>query len=773
MTQITVDVAKMHCAACASNVEQTIKKLAGVKSCAVNFAAEKAAIEFDEALITYEAIEAAVVKRGFGLIKAESDVSRQNVQRAERKAAENEDYKRRFVLSAIFTLPLALFAMVPMFMEGLGYPLPDAVNPMHYPAFNTVTQMLLTVPVLFINRRIFLDGFRNLFGGRPNMDSLIAKGTAVAFLYSLYITGMSLFAGTHGASGMANPLGGFGLEHQRLADTHYMPYYEVSAVILTLIVLGKFLEAKAKGRTSAAIEKLIGLAPKTAKIMRNGTEMEVPIEEVRVGDIVLVRPGEKIPVDGVIRSGSTSVDESMLTGESMPVNKKEGDAVIGASINKNGSIRYEATKIGEDTVLAQIIKLVENAQASKAPIARLADIVSGYFVHAVIAIALVAGAVWLISGAGLAFSLIIFISVLVIACPCALGLATPTAIMVGTGKGAENGILIKSGVALETAHKINTVVLDKTGTLTEGKPAVTDIINFGTNCSEVTLRLTALAEMHSEHPLGEAIVRYAREQGCDLSPTGTFTAVPGQGLIAEIEGHTVIVGNQKLMLGQKIAVDIALQDAACLAGEGKTPMYAAIDGALAGIIAVADTIKPSSASAVKKLRDMGLEVVMLTGDNRATAEAMARQAGITRVLAEVLPHEKAEAITTLQQERVVAMVGDGINDAVALTQADVGIAIGSGTDVAIESAEIVLMSGDLTGVAAAIRLSRMTIRNIKQNLFWALAYNVMGIPIAMGIPYIFGGPLLNPMIAAVAMCLSSLSLIANVLRLKKVKLRDD
>ncbi|MCL2499516.1 MAG: heavy metal translocating P-type ATPase [Defluviitaleaceae bacterium] len=767
MTQITVDVLKMHCAACASNVEQTIKKQNGVSKCTVNFASEKAAIEFDEAVITYEIIEAAVVRRGFGLIKHITDAPRQDTQRAERKAMEADGYKRRFILSAFFTLPLAVFAMVPMFMEGLGYPLPNAVNPMHYPAFNTITQMLLTIPVLVINRRVFNDGFRNLFGGRPNMDSLIAKGTAVAFLYSLYITVMSLFADTHGMSEA----------HRRLADTHYMPYYEVSAVILTLIVLGKFLEAKAKGRTSAAIEKLIGLTPKTAKVIRNGTEMNVPIEEVRVGDVVLVRPGEKVPVDGVVLSGETAVDESMLTGESMPVNKKTGDTVIGASINKNGSIRYEATKVGGDTVLAQIIKLVEDAQASKAPIARLADIVSGYFVHAVIVIALVTGAVWLISGAGLAFSLIIFISVLVIACPCALGLATPTAIMVGTGKGAENGILIKSGVALETAHKLNAVVLDKTGTLTEGKPAVTDILNYGSGKTEDIVRLAALAETHSEHPLGEAIVRYGKEQGLIRNETAqqadTFTAVPGQGLIASIEGCAVIVGNKVLMAAQKIDIEAAQNDAERLASEGKTPMYTAIDGIFAGIIAVADTIKPSSAAAVRKLQGMGLEVVMLTGDNRATAEAIAKQAGITQVLAEVLPHEKAEAITKLQKEHRVAMVGDGINDAVALTQADVGIAIGSGTDVAIESAGIVLMSGDLMGVAAAIRLSKKTIRNIKQNLFWALAYNVMGIPVAMGVLYIFGGPLLNPMIAAVAMCLSSLSLIANVLRLKRVRLRDD
>jgi Cu+-exporting ATPase len=751
----------MHCAACAANVEKTIKKLTGVMECKVNYATEKASITFDEAVITYEEIEAASVKRGYGLVRIIPEAPDDALHRKERKAKEADDYKRRFILSAFFTLPLAVFAMVPMFMESVGRPLPDAVNPMHYPAFNAITQMLMTLPVLIINWRVFRDGFRNLFGGRPNMDSLIAKGTAVAFIYSFYITVMSLFADTYIR---------FPDAHQRLAETHYMPYYEVAAVILTLIVLGKFLESKAKGRTSEAIEKLINLAPKTAKIIRRNTEMEIPIEEVRVGDIVLVRPGEKIPVDGKVISGSTNVDESMLTGESMPVSKTPGDTVIGASINKNGSIQYEATKVGKDTVLAQIIQLVENAQASKAPIARLADIVSGYFVHAVIAIALVAGLVWLISGAGFAFSLTIFISVLVIACPCALGLATPTAIMVGTGKGAENGILIKSGVALETAYKLTAIVLDKTGTLTEGKPKVTDIINLWSNRPELLLRLAALAEVHSEHPLGEAIVRHAKEQSLDLTTKGTFEAVPGQGLIAAMEGYTVVVGNKALMTVQGIDINTALDEAVRLAEEGKTPMYIAIDGSLAGIIAVADTLKPTSVDAVKKMQSMGLEVVMLTGDNQATAQAMARQAGISQVLAEVLPHEKAEAIQRLQAKGRVAMVGDGINDAVALTQADVGIAIGTGTDVAIESAEIVLMGGDLMGVAKAISLSKKTIRNIKQNLFWAFAYNVMGIPVAMGILYLFGGPLLNPMIAAVAMCLSSLSLLTNVLRLKRMKL---
>ena len=765
MKQIVADVAKMHCAACAANVEKTVLKLPGVEKCAVNYATEKASITFDEGLITYEEIEKAVVKRGFGLSRKEDAgegvaVMQEAAQeKEENKAKESDTLWRRFVHSAFFTLPLMVFSMMPMFLHSAGRPLPHEWNPMHYPVFNTVTQLLMTAPVLLINWRVFKDGFRNLFNGVPNMDSLIAKGTSVAFVYSLYITAMAMV----------------GDPYHPLADTHFMPYFEVSAVILTLIVLGKYMEAKAKGRTSEAIKKLIGLAPKTAKIIRDGAELEVPIADVRVGDIVTVRPGEKIPVDGRVISGESAVDESMLTGESMPVNKKIGSTVIGASINKTGAFQYEATKIGKDTVLAQIIQLVENAQAAKAPIARLADIVSGYFVHTVIIIAVITGLVWLISGAGLGFSLTIFISVLVIACPCALGLATPTAIMVGTGKGAEHGILIKSGVALETAHKISAVVLDKTGTITEGKPTVTDIIPFNAHKTEEILQLAAAAEVYSEHPLGEAIVRYAKAQGLLENEAGKntgakFTAVPGEGIVAAVEVHTVIVGNKALMENQNIPLsEAAATEAARLAAEGKTPMYIAVDATFAGIIAVADAIKPTSAEAIKRLQRMGLDVVMLTGDNQVTANAIARQAGVSTVIAEVLPHEKAEAIKKLQQNKKTAMVGDGINDAVALTQADVGIAIGSGTDIAIESADIVLMSGDLMGVASAISLSKKTIRNIKQNLFWAFAYNIMGIPVAMGILYLFGGPLLNPMIAAVAMCLSSLSLLANVLRLKKTK----
>jgi len=567
-----------------------------------------------------------------------------------------------------------------------------------------------------------------------------------------------------------------------------MFYYETAAVILTLITLGKYMEAKSKGKTSEAIQKLMGLAPKSARIIQDGMEVEIPIEDVAVGDVLVVRPGEKMPVDGTIIYGETTVDESMLTGESMPVSKQLGDNIIGASINGNGAIRYEATKVGKDTMLAQIVKLVEDAQNSKAPIARLADIISGHFVHVVIVLALLAGGAWLIAGEGVAFSLTIVVSVLVIACPCALGLATPTAIMVGTGKGAENGILVKGGEALETAHKITTVVLDKTGTVTEGRPFVTDIILTPYEKSiaadekeflneDYILRLAAAAEAMSEHPLGEAIVRYGQERFGSLPDAEGFKAVTGQGVEATVEGRGVIIGNKRMMESYSVDSSHFAAEINRLAKEGKTPMYVALcetgddKAAPVAIIAVADIIKPTSKAAISQLNNMGINIVMLTGDNRLTAEAVAREAGITSVQAEVLPHDKAAHVKLLQESgHKVAMVGDGINDAPALVQADVGIAIGTGTDVAIESAEIVLISGDLSGVPKAIYLSKRTMRNIKQNLFWAFMYNVLGIPIAMGLLYLFGGPLLNPMIAALAMSFSSVSVLGNVLRLRRVKL---
>jgi len=580
------------------------------------------------------------------------------------------------------------------------------------------------------------------------MDSLVALGTSAAFLYSLYGTVMVYLGETHFAMHL---------------------YYESAAVILTLITLGKYLESVSKGKTSEAIKKLLDLAPKTARILKNDSEIEVPVEQVVAGDIVIVRPGEKIPVDGQLIVGHSAVDESMITGESLPVEKQPGDSVVGASINKTGTFRYQATKVGKDTTLAQIIQLVEDAQGSKAPIARLADKVSGVFVPIVIGLALLAGLAWFFFGQeSWIFALTITISVLVIACPCALGLATPTAIMVGTGKGAENGVLIKSGDALETTRNITTIVFDKTGTITEGKPVVTDLLPYGEHTKETVLQLAASAEDGSEHPLGEAIVAAAKQQKLTFSSVSHFQAVPGHGITGRLDGKDVLLGNKKLMDQKQIDVSSVIASAEDLAKQGKTPMYVAMDGALIGLIAVADTVKTSSAQAIERLHQMGIKVAMITGDNARTAQAIADQVGIDEVISDVLPEDKAAKVAELQQTgQKVAMVGDGINDAPALAKADVGIAIGSGTDVAIESADIVLMRSDLMDVPTAVELSRATIKNIKENLFWAFAYNVLGIPVAMGLLHLFGGPLLNPMIAGAAMSFSSVSVLLNALRLKR------
>ena len=627
-------------------------------------------------------------------------------------------------------------------------PLPKIIDPMVNPMNFAVFQIILTVPVMAIGYKFYLIGFKNLIKLSPNMDSLIAVGTSAAFLYSV-----------------------FGMYKIATGDTSYAMhlYFEAAVTILTLITLGKYLEAISKGKTSEAIKKLMGLAPKTATIIREGNEIVIPIDEVVVGDIILVKPGEKLPVDGEVIEGSTAIDESMLTGESIPVEKIVGSNVIGASINKTGFIKYKATKVGRDTALSQIIKLVEDAQGSKAPIAKMADVISAYFVPIVIGLAIFSAIAWLIAGETPVFALTIFISVLVIACPCALGLATPTAIMVGTGKGAENGVLIKGGEALEITHKINTIVFDKTGTITEGKPVVTDIVSRGKE-NNILLALAASAEKGSEHPLGEAIVRAAIEKNIELKSLENFNAIPGHGIEVVIENESILLGNLKLMKERSIDIGELRGEADRLANEGKTPMFIAINNSLEGIIAVADTVKPSSINAIKELHNMGIKVAMITGDNKKTAEAIAKQVGIDIVLSEVLPEDKANEVKKLQgKDDKVAMVGDGINDAPALAQADIGIAIGSGTDVAIESADIVLMRSDLMDVIVAIKLSKATIRNIKQNLFCAFGYNVLGIPVAMGVLHIFGGPLLNPMIAAAAMSLSSVSVLANALRLKKFK----
>ncbi len=584
------------------------------------------------------------------------------------------------------------------------------------------------------------------------MDSLIAIGSTAAVLYGIYAT--------------------FGIVIVD-PEAHMDLYYESAGAIITLILFGKLLEAKTKGQTSSAIKKLIRLQPKKAKIIENGAEKEVLIENLKVGDIVIVKPGEKIAVDGRIVEGATSVDESMLTGESLPVSKKVGDKVVGGSINKNGSIRFEATEIGKNTVLSQIIKLVEEAQGSKAPISRMADIVAAYFVPIVIGIAIITGIAWFLSGSGLVTALSFFIAVLVIACPCALGLATPTSIMVGTGKGAENGILIKSGEALETAHKIKTIVFDKTGTITKGKPVLTDLIAYGNYNENELLKITASVENDSEHPLAEAIVNEAKEKNIEIKPYEKFRAMPGYGIRAIFEGKEVQIGNRKLMENRKINVEISQEDYDILLNEGKTPMYISIDNELAGLVAVADVIKETSKEAIEKLKKMGIKTVMLTGDNEKTAKFIAKQVGIDDVISEVLPYQKSQKVKELQEkDEFVAMVGDGINDSPALAQANVGIAIGNGTDVAIESADIVLIRNDLRDVAGAIALSKATITNIKENLFWAFFYNVLGIPFAAGIFYaFFNGPKLDPMIAAFAMSFSSVSVLGNALRLKFFKVK--
>lgn len=741
--EITIPIDGMTCSACSNAVELATKKLPGIETVSVNFATEKMTVKYNPQLVRISEIKQAVVKAGYQ--PREIDNSRQVDSDKIRKEKEISTLWLKFKVSLVFAVPLLYLAMGGM----LNWPIPSALAPMNYPLLYALVELFLVIPVVIAGYRFYIVGFSAIWRRSPNMDSLIAMGTSAAIGYSLY----SIYRITIGDFVYVEDL-----------------YFETAGVIITLILLGKSLEAVSKGRTSEAIKKLMGLSPKTAIVLHGEVEMEIPIDEVEVGDIVVVKPGSKIPVDGEVVEGHSSVDESMLTGESMPVDKLPGDKIIGASINKNGSLRFRATRVGSDTALAQIIRLVEDAQGSKAPIAHLADVVSGYFVPTVFAIATLSALAWYLAGQTPVFALSIFIAVLVIACPCALGLATPTAIMVGTGKGAEYGVLIKGGEALETTHKIKTIVFDKTGTITEGRPEVTDIIAApGVEKNEL-LQLAASAEKGSEHPLADAIVRGAEGEGLTLIKGEGFKAIPGHGIQVTLKGKALLLGNSRLMAERQIDLSGLTADAERLASEGKTPMYVAVDTQLAGIIAVADIVKPSSAQAIAKLHEMGIEVAMITGDNRKTAEAIAKSVGIDRVLAEVLPQDKANEVKKLQAEgKKVAMVGDGINDAPALAQADIGIAIGSGTDVAMESADIVLMRSDLMDVPTAIQLSKSTIRNIKQNLFWAFAYNVAGIPIAAGILFAFGGPKLNPIFAAAAMSLSSVSVLSNALRLKQFK----
>jgi len=735
----------MSCASCAMTIENAVSKMPGVDKASVNLATEIMTVEANDS-VTPEAIAKVVDGVGYGARPRGKSVEEELEEKNEKKEAHLREMKRNLTISAIFAVPLLFIAMADM----VGIPMPAFLSPMQSPVSYALIQLALVLPIIWLGRRFFVDGFKALSKGHPNMDSLVALGTSAAFLYSLYGTYHVLEGHAHFAMNL---------------------YYESAGVILTLITLGKYFEAVSKGKTSMAIQTLVGLAPKMATVLRDGQEVEVPVEEVQVGDLIRVKPGEKVPVDGVVTEGNSTVDESMLTGESIPVSKSVGDEVIGASLNKTGSFILKATKIGKDTALSQIIQLVEQAQGSKAPIAKLADKVSGVFVPIVIVLALVSGLAWYFLGQeSWVFALTITISVLVIACPCALGIATPTAIMVGTGKGAENGILLKSGEALEEANHVNMVVFDKTGTITNGTPVVTDVVTAENTDADALVRLAASLEVASEHPLGEAIVAKAKEQGATFDEVTNFEAIPGFGIKGHVGETLVFLGNEKWMRENGLVDEAMNEKANRFAEQGKTPLYIGYNDAVQGLIVVADTVKESSARAIQTLHEMGIQVAMMTGDHERTAQAIAAEVGIDRVFSEVLPQDKANYVSKLQEEGyIVAMVGDGINDAPALAQAQVGIAIGTGTDVAIESADAVLMKSDLMDVPAMLKLSRATIRNIKENLFWAFAYNVIGIPFAMGVLHLFGGPLLNPMIAGAAMSFSSVSVVLNALRLKRWK----
>lgn len=742
----TYAIEGMTCASCAMTVEKALGKLEGVEEISVNLATEKATLRYNRDLQNPTSLVKAVEEAGYQLIRLD-----EVEEMVDKGPSREENLWDRFVWSAVFTLPLLYIAMGPMLPFG-GLPLPALL---HQPLVFAVSQILLLIPILYIGRSFFTKGFKTLLQGHPNMDSLIAVGTGAALLQGLLMIIFLLFG-----------------KEVAMHGHHPELYFESAAVILTLITLGKYFEARSKGQTSEAIKKLMDLAPKTAQVLRDGQEIQVPLEEVVVGDFLIVRPGEKIAVDGVVVQGQSTVDESMLTGESLPVQKMEGDSIFGGTLNQQGAITMQATKVGRDTTLAQIIRLVEEAQGSKAPIAKLADQVSAVFVPIVMCLAVLSGLAWLLLGQhSWIFSLSITISVLVIACPCALGLATPTAIMVGTGKGAENGLLYKSGQAIETLQGVNTIVFDKTGTITEGKPQVTDIHLLSDKNREQVLQLAASSEQFSEHPLAQALLQAAQTEKIDLLPVTDFQALSGRGLSATIAEQTIYLGNEQLMREKEIDLSQGLAVAEAFARQAKTPVFLANQEGLLAVIAIADKVKETSRQAVQALQAMGLEVVMLTGDNEKTAQAIAREVGITQVVSQVLPDDKANQVKLLQEEgKTVAMVGDGINDAPALAQAHVGLAIGSGTDIAIESADIVLMHSDILDVVKAIKLSQATMRTIKQNLFWAFAYNVIGIPIAMGLLHVFGGPLLNPMFAGAAMALSSVSVVLNALRLKRVNI---
>lgn len=748
------DISGMSCSACSARIEKVIGKMDGVQQIAVNLLKNNMTITYDETIITAEAFTAKIAKLGF------QAVLHQNVP-APNKLPENtaqqemQSIGRHFLLSALFTLPLFYLSMGHM----LNWPLPALFTARENMLVNAFTQLLLALPVLIIGQKYFHHGFKNLAAKAPNMDSLIAIGSGAAFIYSIYaIYKMSWY------------LGRLNLAEAEFFFHHL--YFESAAMILTLITLGKYMEAKAKSKTSSAITKLMDLTPKTALAERHGVQGELPLSEIVVGDILIVKAGASIPADGIIIEGYGLIDESAITGESIPVDKAADSTVIGGTVNKTGHFKMRVTAAGENTALAKIISLVDEATSSKAPIARFADQISNIFVPAVITIAGLAAVYWRLNGQSLEFALTVAISVLVISCPCALGLATPTAIMVGTGKGASHGILIKSAQALETAHKIDTVVFDKTGTITNGKPDITDILPY--NCTEEVLLLAAAAlENLSQHPLGKPVIEAAARRNLPLLKGSGFKILPGLGIQAEINGNTYYGGNLKLMHSLAIKDEFLTATHNQLAGEGKTPLYFAKENSLLGCIAVMDLIKPSSAQAIQKLQEMGIKAVMVTGDNKLTATAIARQAGITDIAADVLPEEKETFIRNLQQQgHIVAMVGDGINDAPALTRADTGIAIGAGTDIALEAADIVLIKNDLLDVARSIALSKAVIKNIKENLFWAFFYNIIGIPIAAGLLYNYNNFLLNPMVAAAAMSCSSVSVVSNALRLRFFKFHN-
>ncbi len=746
MKQECYDITGMTCASCSAAVERVTRKMEGVQESNVNLATNKMTITYDESKVSPEDIIGRVEKAGFGA--ALEQIKEKEQEKEEKLEQEKAQHKirQRVIGSIIFAVPLLYISMGHMLPFEL--PLPRILSMEENPFNYALAQLLLTVVVLIFGRKFYIVGFKTLFHGHPNMDSLVAIGTGSAFLYSLVMTIRIPF------------------------DAHavHSLYYESAAVVVTLVMLGKYFESKSKGKTSEAIRKLMELAPDTAVRLKEGKEEEIPVEQVNKGDVLLVRPGSKIPLDGIVVRGVSSVDESMLTGESIPVEKESGAEVIGGSMNYNGALEMEVTHTGKDTTLAKIIRLMEEAQGRKAPISKMADVVAGYFVPAVLVIAVLAAVIWAVTGHPISFVLKIFVSVLVIACPCALGLATPTAIMVGTGLGASHGILIKSGEALEITHKAQAVVLDKTGTVTEGKPKVVQVISK-TRSREELLWMAGACEVPSEHPLGKAIVEAAREQRGKLPACEEFSSITGQGIHAVLEGKSFWIGNAKLLKEKNFSAKDLEKEAEEIAAKGQTPMFVVIDGVMEGIISVADTVKETSRSAIDKIKKAGIKVYMLTGDNRWTAEYIGSQVHADEVIAEVLPQDKAAVVQKLQQEgKTVLMVGDGINDAPALAQADIGVAIGSGSDIAMESSDVVLMRSDLEDVYRAIKLSKATIRNIKENLFWAFAFNSCGIPVAAGLLYAFGGPLLNPMIAGLAMSFSSVFVVSNALRLKRLKL---